>query len=68
MTKQWHGGKGSQQRKSDTKAYADNWDAIFGKKEDKEEVMPHLKYLEDALEEIRDDFEKIADEKKEKDD
>ncbi|MGY8864310.1 MAG: hypothetical protein ACKVJK_01640 [Methylophagaceae bacterium] len=65
MTKQWHGGKGSQQRKSDTKAYADNWDAIFGKKE---EVMPHLKYLEDALEEIRDDFEKIADEKNEKDD
>ena len=31
MSKQWHGGKGSQQRKGDQKAYRDNWDNIFGK-------------------------------------
>lgn len=29
--KQWHGGKGSQRRNADDKAYADNWDKIFGK-------------------------------------
>lgn len=30
---QWHGGKGSAPRKNaDRKAYADNWDNIFGKK------------------------------------
>ena len=35
MTKQWHGGKGSAPRKqSDQKAYEDNWERIFGKKED----------------------------------
>jgi hypothetical protein len=31
---QWHGGKGSAQRKVDKKKYSDNWDAIFGKKND----------------------------------
>ena len=31
MTKQWHGGKGSQRRNANDKAYADNWDKIFGK-------------------------------------
>ena len=31
MTKQWHGGKGSQRRNTDNKAYADNWEKIFGK-------------------------------------
>jgi len=31
MTKQWHGGKGSQRRNTDDKAYADNWDKIFNK-------------------------------------
>jgi len=31
MTKQWHGGKGSQRRNSNNKAYADNWDKIFNK-------------------------------------
>lgn len=28
----WHGGKGSSQRKTDTKKYQDNWERIFGKK------------------------------------
>lgn len=31
---QWHGGKGSAQRKVDKKKYSDNWDAIFSKKSD----------------------------------
>ena len=31
MTKQWHGGKGSQRRNANDKAYGDNWDKIFGK-------------------------------------
>lgn len=34
MTK-WHGGKGSGRRKgADDKKFADNWDKIFGKKEE----------------------------------
>ena len=35
MTKQWHGGKGSQRRNSNDKAYADNYDRIFGKVDQK---------------------------------
>ena len=75
MSKQWHGGKGSQRRKSDNKAFADNWDKIFGKKEelpsavdDAADVMgkyahpaytryPHLKDLEKALDELKDEIE-----------
>lgn len=34
---QWHGGKGSSQRKVDKKKFSDNWDKIFGKKEEKKE-------------------------------
>lgn len=35
MTK-WHGGKGSGRRKgADDKKFADNWDKIFGKKDQK---------------------------------
>ena len=31
----WHGGKGSGRRKNaDQKTYEDNWDKIFGKKDD----------------------------------
>jgi hypothetical protein len=30
----WHGGKGSKQRPTDKKKYEDNWDRIFGKKEE----------------------------------
>ena len=34
MTTKWHGGKGSQRRsKEDQKAYSDNYDRIFNKKE-----------------------------------
>lgn len=34
MSGQWHGGKGSAPRKgADRKAYEDNWERIFGKKE-----------------------------------
>jgi|TARA_R110000744_G_scaffold38191_3_gene87347 hypothetical protein len=38
MTNQWHGGKGSKNRTKDAKTYSDNWDAIFGKKEEPSEV------------------------------
>ncbi len=30
----WHGGKGSSRRKEDKKKIDDNWDKIFGKKDD----------------------------------
>ena len=37
----WHGGKGSVAKDSDQKKYADNYDAIFGKKDSKQiEVEP----------------------------
>ncbi len=29
-SKQWHGGKGSQQRSGNDEAYRSNWDRIFG--------------------------------------
>jgi len=36
MMSKWHGGKGSKPRPiSDRKQFEDNWDKIFGKKEDK---------------------------------
>ena len=35
---QTHGGKGSATRPTDTQKYADNYDAIFDKKKEKEEV------------------------------
>ena len=35
MTKQWHGGKGSKRRQSNEQAYRDNWQTIFGNKNDK---------------------------------
>lgn len=38
MSSRWHGGKGSKSRTKDQKTYSDNWDAIFGKKKDKEEA------------------------------
>ena len=31
----WHGGKGSKQRPTDSKKYRDNWDAIFNSKNQK---------------------------------
>ncbi len=36
-TGQTHGGKGSTTRPTDKKKYEDNWDAIFGKKKDKQD-------------------------------
>ena len=33
----WHGGKGSKQRPTDSKKYQDNWDAIFNSKNQKHE-------------------------------
>jgi hypothetical protein len=34
MANEWHGGKGSKTRKAeDQDAFAQNWDAIFGKKD-----------------------------------
>jgi hypothetical protein len=43
MKGQTHGGKGSTQRKTDSKKFAKNYDAIFGKKNCKEEiVMPKV--------------------------
>jgi len=36
MSNQWHGGKGSAPRKNnDQKTYEDNWEKIFGKKNQK---------------------------------
>jgi hypothetical protein len=40
-SQQWHGGKGSSQRKTDNQKFSDNWDAIFSKPKDdnpKEEI------------------------------
>lgn len=39
---QTHGGKGSARRNANDKAYADNWEAIFGKKK-KEKPEPKPK-------------------------
>lgn len=36
---QWHGGKGSAQRKVDKQKFSDNWDAIFGKKEEEDKDL-----------------------------
>jgi len=33
MSDKWHGGKGSKRRPEDRKAYEDNYDKIFGKKD-----------------------------------
>ena len=71
----WHGGKGSGRRTNrDDKAYSDNWDKIFGKKDDKDLGLegdtrdiekyahpaytryPHLKDLEEALEDLNEEI------------
>ena len=36
MKGQTHGGKGSAQRPTDSKKFADNWDAIFNKQKSKD--------------------------------
>ena len=38
-TNKWHGGKGSQPRKVNTKKYSDNWERIFGDEEEKEYLI-----------------------------
>ena len=36
----WHGGKGSKARPVNRQKFADNWDAIFGKKKEiKEDIL-----------------------------
>ena len=49
---QWHGGKGSSQRKVDKQKFSDNWDKIFGKKNDTD-----LKFTtaEDFINSVSDD-------------
>lgn len=51
---QWHGGKGSAQRKVDKEKFSDNWDKIFGKKDDTD-----LKFTtaEDFMESVSEDAE-----------
>jgi hypothetical protein len=55
---QWHGGKGSAQRKVDKEKFSDNWDKIFGKKDDTD-----LKFTT-----AEDFMESVSDEDKEEDD
>jgi hypothetical protein len=40
MTDRWHGGKGSKRRPEDSKAYEDNYDKIFGKKDGQSDKPP----------------------------
>jgi hypothetical protein len=64
----WHGGKGSARKDKDNSKYADNWDKIWGKKEDKKEtgLTRREKVLLDPLEASqRSDTEKV-DKKKNK--
>ena len=44
MSEKWHGGKGSKRRPEDRKAYEDNYDRIFRKKDEPrtEEVQTEL--------------------------
>jgi hypothetical protein len=56
MGEKWHGGKGSKARPiGDRKKFADNWDAIFGKKDKAEDsdlkFMTAEKYIEGQTEE-----------------
>jgi|TARA_B110000444_G_C18810740_1_gene582441 hypothetical protein len=64
---QWHGGKGSARKDKDNSKYADNWDKIWGKKEDKKEtsLTRREKVLLDPLEASqRSDTEKVDKKKK----
>jgi len=55
----WHGGKGSKSRPVNRQKFADNWDAIFGKKpEVKEEVSDTT--TEEAVEIIK-EYKKTLD-------
>ena len=52
-----HGGKGSKTRPTDTQKYADNYDAIFDKKKEKEEVYKAVNEVlkEAKLKEMQDE-------------
>ena len=49
MSDKWHGGKGSKRRPEDRKAYEDNYDKIFRKKDEPrtEEVQTELDFETD---------------------
>jgi len=48
MSDKWHGGKGSKPRPlSDRKQFEDNWDKIFGNKENKSEEENEINPRED---------------------
>ena len=47
---QWAGGKGSAQRKVDKQKFSDNWDAIFGKKNDINSVSDNEETLDGSEE------------------
>jgi hypothetical protein len=48
MSDKWHGGKGSKPRPvSDRKQFEDNWDKIFGNKENKPEEEKEVNPRED---------------------
>ena len=50
---QWHGGKGSAQRKVDKQKFSDNWDAIFGKKKEEDKDLKFMTaedYINNTLE------------------
>lgn len=51
----WHGGKGDKPRKGqDQKKYADNWDAIFGKK-DKESAIKDKELDKKQFEDVKEE-------------
>lgn len=53
MSKLSDGGKGSARRKEDAQAVRDNWDRIFGKKEDK----PMIEDDEDNIEQDDEEYD-----------
>lgn len=50
MSDKWHGGKGSKQRPVDKKKFDDNWDKIFGSKQ---QQQPNVPTDEEKAEHIR---------------
>jgi len=50
MSKQLDGGKGSARRKEDSQAVRDNWDRIFGKKEETPMIDDDEDYTDDDSE------------------
>lgn len=55
MSNEWHGGKGSKQRTVDKSKFDANWDAIFGKKDEKkDENIEELLNIEDDKNDVED--------------